>query len=73
VKIKLGSEQMSVNGKTTVVMPTVLHVVAQYHAEIKELNSSYNAARNELDARLHNSIEQLNQRYEDMLLGVLHK
>ncbi len=73
MKIKLGPEQMSVNGKNTVVMPTVLHIVSQYHAEIQEINNSYNATRNDLDARLRKGIEQINQRYEEMLLGVLHK
>lgn len=64
---------MSVNSKTIAVMPTVLHVISQYHAEIEEITRSYNSTKQELDARLCKGTEEINQRYEDMLLGVLHK
>lgn len=71
MKIKLGPEQMSVNGKTVSVIDNVLDIVAQYRAEIAEVNRNHTEAKQEIDKRLAFSIKSINARYEEKLLGAL--
>lgn len=73
MKIKLGPEQLSVNGKTAPVMPTVLDIVAAYNAELLEASNRYTKARTEIDDALKQSIEAINTRYEFILLGMFDK
>ena len=70
MKIKLGPEQLSVNGKTVPIMPLVLSIVAQYHAEIQETKATYNTAKQNLDEQLKKAQSDIETRYENMLLGV---
>jgi flagellar capping protein FliD len=69
VKIKLGPEQLSVNGKTVPIMPLVLSIVAQYNAEIQETKAAYNTAKQNLDEQLKKAQNEIETRYEQMLLG----
>lgn len=73
MKIKLGPEQMSVNGKTVSIMDSVLTIVAQYNAEIAEANRNHTEAKQEIDKRLAFSVKTINERYEEKLLGLYSK
>ena len=73
MKIKLGPEQMSVNGKTVGIMDSVLDIVAQYNAELAEANRNYVEAKQEIDKRLVFSVKTINERYEEKLLGLYSK
>ncbi len=64
---------MSVNGKTVSIMDSVLDIVAQYNAELAEVSHKYAEARQEIDKRLVFSVKTINERYEEKLLGSLHK
>lgn len=64
---------MSVNGKTAAVMPTVLHVVSQYNAEVLEATKAYNKAREDIDNRLKAALAKLEAEYEEKLLGIFDK
>ncbi len=64
---------MSVNGKTVGIMDSVLTIVAQYNAELAEVSRNYAEARQEIDKRLVFSVKTINERYEEKLLGSLHK
>lgn len=69
MKIKLGPEELSVNGKTVPIMPLVLSIVSQYHAEIAHAVSEYNIAQKQLDEQLLKAQSEIEARYEQMLLG----
>ncbi len=73
MKIKLGPEQMSVNGKTVSIMDSVLDIVAQYNAELAEVSRNYAEARQEIDKRLAFSVDTIKERYEEKLLGLYSK
>lgn len=73
MKIKLGPEQMSVNGKTVGIMDSVLDIVAQYNAELTEVSHKYAEAKQEIDKRLAFSVKTINERYEEKLLGLYSK
>jgi hypothetical protein len=71
VKIKVGATQMSVNDKTVSVMDSVLDIVAQYNAELAEVNRNYAEAKQNIDKRLDLSIKAINNQYEAKLLGAI--
>ncbi len=64
---------MSVNGKTVSIIDSVLDIIARYNAEIAEANRNHTEARQEIDKRLVFSVKTINERYEEKLLGALHK
>lgn len=73
MKIKLGPEQMSVNGKTVSIMDSVLAIVSQYNAEIAEANRKHTEAKQEIDRHLTLNVKTINERYEEKLLGLYSK
>lgn len=73
MKIKLGPEQMSVNGKTVSIMDSVLNIVSQYNAEIAEANRNHTEAKQEIDRHLTLNVKSINERYETKLLGLYSK
>ncbi len=64
---------MSVNGKTVSIMDSMLDIIARYNAELAEANRNYVEAKQEIDKRLVFSVKTINERYEEKLLGALHK